>query len=176
MTKPKITEIYEDRILTRNERNEYGEWERVQKELRYKKPVDDISSGLRLVHLIIDFVFYYLVLWRLIMVAAFFNSNQIVDLIFTFSFPLYYIICEFFFQKTLGKVFTNSIVVNEYGEKPDFKTILIRTVIRFIPFESLSFLNSNRGWHDTWTNTYVIRRNNLDELLELTKNPENLRP
>ena len=59
MDKPKITEIYEDRILTRNIRNEYGQWETVQKEMRYKKPINDLSIGLRLVNFIIDTAFYY---------------------------------------------------------------------------------------------------------------------
>lgn len=176
MEKPKITEIYEDRVLTRNERNEYGQWETVQKEMRYKKPVNDLTVGLRLVNFIIDWVFYYQILGRLIGELSIINTNPILDLIFIFSFPLYYIICEFFFQKTLGKVFTQSIVVNEYGEKPDLKTIVVRTVIRFIPFEPLSFISGNRGWHDKWSKTFVIKPNDLKDLLELAKNPDNLKP
>ena len=176
MKKPKITEIYEDRILTRNERNEYGQWETVQKEMRYKKQVNDLSIGLRLVNFIIDSVFYYQVLGRFLGELSIVNTNPIIELVYLFSFPLYYTVCEYFFQKTLGKVFTQSLVVNEYGEKPDFKTIVVRTVIRFIPFEPFSFFSSNRGWHDKWTNTYVIRKFELEKLLELAKNPENLKP
>lgn len=104
------------------------------------------------------------------------NENPILSLIFIFSLPIYYILCEYFFQQTVGKFFTNSVVVNEYGEKPDFKTILVRTVIRFVPFEQFSFFNQNRGWHDRWTDTHVIKKSELKKIKELMKDPENLEP
>ena len=175
MDKPKITEVYEDRILTRNERNEYGEWVTVQKEMRYKKDVNDLSVGLRLVNFIIDTIFYYKIVPILLDSIMPDQSNPIVALIYIFSFPLYYILCEYLFQKTVGKIFTQSLVVNEYGEKPDFKTIVVRTVIRFIPFEPFSFFSSSRGWHDRWTKTFVMRKEELDILLDLAKNPDNLK-
>ena len=173
--KPKITEIYENKVLTRNERNEFGQWETVQKELRFKKPINDLTIGLRLVNLIIDSVFYYQILGRLMAELPIFETNALANTIYIFSFPIYYIVCEHFFQKTLGKLFTQSVVVNEYGEKPTLKDIVVRTVIRFIPFEPLSFFSSNRGWHDKWTNTYVIKPSELDILLKLVKGPNNLK-
>lgn len=56
--RPKITDLYEDRVVTRNERNEFGQWETVQKEFRYKKEVNDLSTGLRLMNFILDLTFY----------------------------------------------------------------------------------------------------------------------
>ena len=50
----RITDLYENKILTRTERNEYGQWEYVQKEFRHKRPVNDLTIGLRLVNIIID--------------------------------------------------------------------------------------------------------------------------
>ena len=175
MSKVKITELYENRLVTRNQRNEYGQWETIQQELRYKKPINDLSIGLRIVNLLIDFVFYYQILGWVLEQLSIFN-NPIIEIVYTFSFPLYYLLSEHLFQRTLGKFFTKSIVINEYGEKVDFKTSVVRTVIRFIPFEAFSFFNGNRGWHDTWTDTYVIGKEELETLLDFAKNPENTVP
>lgn len=71
---------------------------------------------------------------------------------------LYYIIFESIWSKTPAKFITRTKVITEYGEKPSFKTILIRTLIRFIPFEAFSFLSPERprGWHDRWSKTIVV--------------------
>lgn len=54
----KVTDLYETKALTRNERNEFGKWETVVKEMRYRRPVDDLSDELRAANLTIDiFIF-----------------------------------------------------------------------------------------------------------------------
>lgn len=173
--RPKITEIYEDRVLTRTERNEFGQWENVQKEVRYKRPVNDLTAGLRLVNFIID-ISAFRILGYVLEELEFINTIPFSGLIFLFLFPIYYVLGEFYFQQTVGKFFTKSIVVDEHGDKPDFQTILVRTVIRFIPFEPFSFFANNRGWHDKWTKTYVIRKDDLERTKELMNNPDNLVP
>lgn len=79
---------------------------------------------------------------------------------------LYYMIFEFFWSKTPAKFITRTKVVTRCGEKPNFKTILTRTLVRFVPFEAFSFLSEERpvGWHDKWSNTVVI-----DERKEIKK-------
>lgn len=172
----KLTEVYETKVYTRNERNGFGVWERTQKELRYPRPVNNLSTGLRLVNVMIDSFFYYYVFPLVVGYITILTETPLVILIYLFTFPIYYILCETLFQKTIGKVFTRSIVVDEYGNKPDFKTIVVRSVIRFIPFEWFSFVNNSRGWHDRWTNTYVITQTELGEIKELQKDPQNLVP
>jgi len=77
---------------------------------------------------------------------------------------LYYNICEVFTARTVGKLFTQTIVVDENGEKPNHETILIRSLCRLIPFNALSFLGiSGRGWHDTISKTYVVNKKLLVE-------------
>jgi len=77
---------------------------------------------------------------------------------------LYYNICEVFTARTVGKLFTQTIVVDEHGEKPNHETILIRSLCRLIPFNALSFLGiSGRGWHDTISKTYVVNKKLLAE-------------
>jgi uncharacterized RDD family membrane protein YckC len=43
------------------------------------------------------------------------------------------------------------------GTKPTFQKIVIRSLVRIIPFEAFSLLSPNpRGWHDTLSDTIVI--------------------
>jgi uncharacterized RDD family membrane protein YckC len=64
----------------------------------------------------------------------------------------------------VGKWITQTIVVDENGEKPNSETILVRSLCRLIPFNAISFLGiSGRGWHDTISKTYVVNKKLLDE-------------
>lgn len=71
---------------------------------------------------------------------------------------LYYVVSESIWSKTPAKFITKTKVITEYGGKPNFKTIFVRTLMRLIPFEALSFLSPEhpRGWHDRWSKTIVI--------------------
>lgn len=71
---------------------------------------------------------------------------------------LYYGIFESIWAKSPAKFITRTRVITEDGMKPPLKTILIRTLGRFVPFEALSFLTPGRprGWHDKWSKTIVI--------------------
>lgn len=73
---------------------------------------------------------------------------------------LYYGFFEGFTGRTLGKFFTKTKVVTENGEKPDFGTIVVRSLCRNIPFNALSFLSSDAiGWHDRFSKTRVVEIN-----------------
>ena len=77
---------------------------------------------------------------------------------------LYYNIFEIFTARTLGKLVTQTIVVDEYGEKPHHETILIRSLCRLIPFEIFSFIGMPaRGWHDSLSKTYVVKKWEMEE-------------
>lgn len=68
----------------------------------------------------------------------------------------YYIFFETLFGRTLGKFVTGTRVVKESGEEASFTDIVRRSIFRLIPFEALSFLFSDSGWHDTLSNTVVV--------------------
>jgi uncharacterized RDD family membrane protein YckC len=71
---------------------------------------------------------------------------------------IYFAGMEIVFGRTIGKLLTGTRVVNNSGEKPAVGQILGRTLSRFIPFEPFSFLgNEGRGWHDSLSNTYVVK-------------------
>jgi len=70
---------------------------------------------------------------------------------------IYYVIFEYSTGRSVAKFITKTKVVNMQGEQPGFKTIFIRTLCRFIPFEAFSFLGESKtGWHDTLSKTRVI--------------------
>jgi uncharacterized RDD family membrane protein YckC len=69
---------------------------------------------------------------------------------------IYLIAFESIFGATPAKFFTECRVLSAEGIKPSFKSILIRTLVRFVPFEGLSFITNN-CWHDRWSNTMVVK-------------------
>ena len=85
------------------------------------------------------------------------TSGLFMSLLYPLQF-VYYLVSEFFFGRTLGKVITRTYVTTEFNEKPGFGAILIRTLCRYIPCEYLSFLWSPIGWHDKFSKTYVVRK------------------
>ncbi|MWB96710.1 RDD family protein [Flavobacterium sp. GA093] len=80
----------------------------------------------------------------------------------------YYTLTEGFLGRSVGKLITGTIVVDENGEKINFGSAFKRSLCRLIPFDGLSFLGS-RGWHDSITETYVVEKKSLDESLKLFK-------
>ena len=66
-----------------------------------------------------------------------------------------YSLCEYLFQATPAKYLTNGRTTNDEGEKPRLGQIVLRSMIRFIPLDAISFAVSG-GWHDQWTRTNVV--------------------
>ena len=79
-------------------------------------------------------------------------------LISILNFLIYYTICEKAFKgKTLGKLVTGTRAVRNDGTELTFKNAILRTLSRIVPFEALSIWFGNGLWHDTWTDTMVIK-------------------
>lgn len=69
----------------------------------------------------------------------------------------YYTFMESLFGRTIGKLITGTKVATEQGTMPNTKTAFLRSLSRLVPFEAFSFLGDEpRGWHDTWTDTWVV--------------------
>jgi uncharacterized RDD family membrane protein YckC len=174
VTRKKISEIYERRTFNRRERNEYGEWEWNEKDLLFKRPVNVVGFGVRLVHFLIDYFAVAFLFGILDSMLEDQSDSVLISLVPWVGYLGHFIVGEFFFQKTIGKVLTRSLVVNEYGEAPGFKAVLLRTLIRMLPLEPFSCLGSERGWHDRWTNTYVIGKGELMQLRRLLREKSQL--
>ncbi|MBE9481743.1 MAG: RDD family protein [Bacteroidetes bacterium] len=79
-----------------------------------------------------------------------------LDLLILLVFVTYYLIFESFTGKTIGKYITKTKVLKTDLTKPNFLYILLRTIIRLIPFDFLTFLSKKNGWHDRFSSTVVI--------------------
>lgn len=77
---------------------------------------------------------------------------------------LYYNLFEIIFSRSVGKFITNTIVVDENGNTPDYQTIMVRSLCRLIPLYGISLLGiPPRGWHDSISKTYVVAKKELEE-------------
>ncbi|MCW1148012.1 RDD family protein [Flavobacterium lacisediminis] len=137
------------------------------------------SQGQRLGNYFIDLIFQYILIFVLSLVlgvlAGLFGIDSFLDwaqnigglgeyLIGIIITVIYYLIAETLFSRTIGKLITKTVVVDINGEKPDGVKILKRTFSRLIPFNHFSFLGGNtRGWHDSLSDTYVVKKDLLDE-------------
>jgi len=91
------------------------------------------------------------------------NINRITDFLITWVLLVsYYTLMEGTFGFTLGKLITNTRVVDEYGRSPTFWKAFLRSLCRLIPFNAFSLLMSDdetrRGWHDSIPRAYVVNR------------------
>ncbi len=176
MSKLKITEIREKRFRTVHEKDKNGK--RIKKQVQYttyRTPVL-ASSGKRFLNSVIDNLIVDLVFVGSTFLIFIQNPNQILFLqsvnainIGFMLIPFYYFFMEFFTQKTLGKMVTKTIVIDQYGEKPDLTTAITRNLIRLVPFNAFSFLFNLRGWHDKWSETYVVTLEEYEKLTTLLK-------
>lgn len=83
---------------------------------------------------------------------------------------LYYVLLESTTGGTIGKFITNTRVVTLNGQKPPLKSIVIRSLVRLIPFEGFSFIgNYSNGWHDNLSGTAVVHINNFEIAVRLKK-------
>jgi len=85
------------------------------------------------------------------------HSDNIFAVIAMIFHALYYFVPEYLFGKTIGKMITRTRVVTETGTQPTFNQLILRTLCRYIPFEYFSFLGEGTGWHDTLSNTRVVK-------------------
>jgi len=80
----------------------------------------------------------------------------------------YYFIFETTTQRSPAKFITGTKVIMADGTKPSAGTILKRTFCRMIPFNGLSFLGElGKGWHDRFSDTYVVNVKIYDEAVRL---------
>lgn len=111
------------------------------------------SKTKRFFNFLIDIIFINIIQIPFLINAKFDNQLQLSLLSLTILL-LYYLIMEGAFRTTIGKLITNTKVVSYDGSRAD--DIFIRTICRIIPFEPLSFLFSDKGWHDSISKTIVI--------------------
>lgn len=177
----KITEIKESYTVKRREKVN-GEYVMVDKTLVRFRDVNYVEGWPRFGHFLLDRVFLYIftiifgVMLGVILLltdSAYILSEPwfgVVDTLLSWLViqPLYYFVFEFSMQSSPAKLILGRIVVDEYGNKPTASQILARSFSRCVPFEYFSCLGTT-GWHDDWSNTFVIRKKDLEELRMIQK-------
>jgi uncharacterized RDD family membrane protein YckC len=146
------------------------------------------SQGQRFLNLIIDLVFIYILVLSagttIVLIAEATNNFAVSSWVENMSIVeiiaygllilfFYYFLTEVYFSRTLAKLITRTLVVKRDGSKPTVKMVFIRTLSRFIVFEGLSYLGSvSRGWHDSLSGTYVVKKKRLATSIRFFNNPE----
>ena len=178
----KITDLYETRWRTVHSRDAYGNLIKDSEEYEAKRIVRTIGQGPRFGHFFVDSIVFRIIVYGigfLIGMTILRNENSSLllesdrllnmlfgGLFFCLTYSLYYFLFEYYTQKTPGKYLTKTIVIDEYGNKPELRQILFRSLIRLVPFETFSCFD-DRGWHDEWSKTYVVPETELSELKRL---------
>ncbi|MEO0445337.1 MAG: RDD family protein [Verrucomicrobiota bacterium] len=120
----------------------------------------------RILNLIIDYLSVFGISYGLgLLTAKIFGYpgllwiSRIPDHLLLFClFSLYYIVCEATTSRTVGKWITGTKVVAQGGRRPSLLQVMVRSLLRFIPLDPLTFFGKGRrGWHDSLARTYVVK-------------------
>lgn len=144
----------------------------MQRKYHYPSEKAYASKGKRLANLVVDRIIIYIVTFLLGIFAYIISEflgihdflvfieqmNAFEELLFSILLTLlYYTVMEATTGRTIGKLVTNTTVINEDEQKVDFGQAFLRSLCRLIPFEAFSFLGSEgRGWHDSIPKTFVV--------------------
>lgn len=103
------------------------------------------------------------------------EMNPLLDrLITSVLFAFFMFLVEFATKgRSLGKFITGTMVVSENGGLPTSNDFLKRNFSRIVPFDALSFFGTN-GWHDSWSDTRVVKRNDYLQALERENSIEDI--
>lgn len=171
-----LEDIIIERTGSHIERGTNGITREVSRKYKQKLTVRTIGSGLRFVHLIVD----YFVIMILIQILGYIGRHNpllglFLSIIILCSYPLFYAVMEYYFQQTPGKMITGYVVIDKYANKPGFGTCLLRALIRLVPFSGFSCLDTpSRGWHDRWTSTYVVKKEEVQKLKKILDRENNI--
>ncbi len=107
-----------------------------------------VSKHLRYLNLIIDTTVLFVFMFYL-------RHNTFVPTMLLAYFS-YFILFEYLFGFTLGKLITGTRAVQENGEPLTFLKAVDRAITRLLPIDALFYLLSATCIHDKWTGTKVV--------------------
>lgn len=183
----KITELTEIRWRIVPSRDDYGNFEETKENYVAYRRVNVVSSGLKFAHFLVDYICFQIVInivsyfFQIILNFTDFNATinltlaLYTSIILLLLYPGLYAFSEFMWQRTPAKFLTKSIVIDEYGNKPELRAIILRSFIRLVPFEPFSSLGeTSSGWHDRWSKTWVVSEEELAEIKRLQEEQSKL--
>jgi len=145
---------------------------------KHLKIVEDnkASKVIRLANSLLDFIALAVVNLILYVIFTFLYNTTSIELFFLLnhggflwdmavgivvSFTYHFLAESLSDGKTFGKIITSTKVISIDGIKPSTKQYFLRSLVRQVPFDFLSFLGYN-GWHDSWSDTRVISIKNYE--------------
>lgn len=175
-----IENLKVEKTIYKKQRDENGNVIQVPETKLVARPPEVVSQGVRFGYFLIDVVFFYIftfiigVIIGIVIVATdnialLRDDSTLMKFLDNMGYPiffLYYAISEGLGGTTLGKLICGYTVIDEHANKVSFSKALLRTICRYIPFESFSCL-AERGWHDTLSKTYVVKKSEKAELQRL---------
>jgi len=130
------------------------------------------SKTKRLINFLVDSILILIIFLALLYLAARLilesgipsyleiGRSYSIEPFFLFIMFSYYLIFEGIFETTPGKLITKTKIIKHNGEKVRFGDLILRTLIRIIPFDPFSFLTKDSyGWHDKLSKTRIINNN-----------------
>lgn len=185
----KITELTVKSFRTVHTKDANGNRIKSSEPYNRTRIVKTIAQGPRFAHFIIDGIVFQIIYYIFDYIFSMFYSltNNAISMSLTLalfsgiatllSYPAVYAFFEYKWQKTPAKFLTKTLVIDEYGNKPDLRTIILRSLIRIVPFEPFSCFadkdKNSRGWHDRWSNTWVVTEAELEEIKKLQQEQSN---
>jgi uncharacterized RDD family membrane protein YckC len=116
-----------------------------------------ITRTLRLYNFLIDSLFYFVTVSILILILKTFYNKELLKWILITYYYIYYLTFELIFGQTIGKMITKTKVVTSNETRISFSKILLRTLLRLIPIDFISYLVSPNGIHDNLSNTKLVK-------------------
>lgn len=175
-----IEDLKVEKTAFRREKDESGNTIRVPYTKLVARTPEVVKPGIRFLYYLVDavliriIVYFFSIVLGLVIARAIVNgsSNSLAMLQFiaflialAINF-LYYTFCESAFGGTPAKLMFGYTVIDLYGNNVSFGKAALRAVCRYVPFEAFSCFGE-RGWHDRWSKTYVVKRTEKQELLKL---------
>jgi uncharacterized RDD family membrane protein YckC len=117
------------------------------------------GKTLRFINFLIDTAIYITIMISFIVIFGNMIEKKNIKWISLVSYFLYYFISEYTKGQSIGKIITHCKVISiSENKRHFFIQILLRTLMRFIPLDILSYLITYRGLHDWISQTTIITK------------------
>lgn len=179
-----IEDLTVEKTLYKRGRDAFGNRTKEPYQGKIKRPVKVVQGWTRFGHYLIDAIIIGIISFFIQVVAIsggldtgysirFGSFQYTISIANYFIIVGYYFLCELTMQRTIGKFATDSVVINEFAEPPGSESLIARSFSRIVPFEAFSCL-SERGWHDKWSKTYVVKQSEQQALKRLLNADEGI--
>jgi uncharacterized RDD family membrane protein YckC len=175
-----IEDIQVERTFYKREKDNYGTVQRIPYTKFVKRNVEVVASGTRFGYWWIDLIILLVLQFAVGILFALMDfkgfqaqdASQAISFLFFFG---YYFLLEHYAGGTVGKLATGYVVINEFAQPISMREAVLRTLSRMIPFEAFSCF-SDRGWHDKFSKTYVVKKSEREKLQQLLNDGISLDP